>query len=184
MKKTLGDYAFELEKICQAIDAMDMDAIPQSVLDEFAGAQQNMADKTDNWIGYLDALNARIETLKAQAERINHGLRVSQNLRERLKSYLVTLIQATPTVAHDYRGTMGHLRVQKNGQPMLKTNVKIASKSVPNALNGDRPKEIEEYVSTVYVAQLDVDSIKRDLKEGKALPWASLEHGYHLRIGI
>jgi len=185
--KSLAEYAFEIERVCHEA-AFSEEGLTDEMVLALSELEGNVAEKTDNWIGYLDSLKGRIADLEEKTNRFSMALRVAKNLEKRLKNHLVNILENTPNVS--YKGELGSLKIQKNSSAKLTSDLTEVSVRFEYINRNDAVfsflnwAEIEPYLERKEYWILKKNAVKNDLKIGKEIEWAKLEQGNHLRIKV
>lgn len=174
-------YALELELVCQEIDAAEGDISPE-LMKRFEGAKYALAEKTDRWIGFLDAAAAMVEALKVRKDRAAKALKTAEALQKRLKGHVKFCMEQTPNVP--FKGDSGSLYLHRNPEGVeidFALEDKTAYKTVDSALIEMEPS-LAHYVKQLNFYAIDTTKLKNDLKGGRLLSWARLSQGSHLRV--
>lgn len=142
----------------------------QAIKDWFNEVEDNLKTKLDGYATVIDEMKNRSSVRREEAQRLYALARIDENAVERLKENLLWFMKS-----HDLdeiQAELHRFRVANNGgvQPMV-----MASGHSP-----------ADYVDTPYARvryEWDTDAIRQALKEGKDLPFATLEErGQHVRI--
>lgn len=182
-KKSLGECAVDLERLCTIIDSMeDPDAFNEKLITEFEDVKNNLAVKVDNVINYVDGLKFMISALKEKKERISKAYKTAQNVEKRIKDYIKWVLSENPKLP--FSGEQGTLYLHKSPPG---TKINFATTDV--RLNGvvtDIVREgnpaIEPYLKKHVYYTIDKNKIKADLKAGMKLGWAELTNDSHVRV--
>lgn len=178
---SLAACAAQLELIFQEIDNFDGEITTEMVA-RFDDASLAVSAKTDNWIWYLDTLKFMIAGLKERKDRATKAQKSAEALNARLREFLRGILQSNPGVP--FKGNDGSLALQKNPESVsyaFDTESKTFYSIVPPATLTMFP-DLRPYASGVTVILIDGARVKADLKAGKALDFAKLETGSHVRI--
>lgn len=179
-KKNLGQYALELDLVCQEIDAND-GIVTDDMLVRFDSATVDLATKVDGWLWYLDTIKAMIEALKERKDRAAKAHKAAENLQKRLKEHVKWTIQQTPDIP--FKGNEGSIYLHRN-PPGIELSFTLEDKSiyktVPDALMQIEPS-IGEYTKEITVKVLDMERLRNDLKAGKFVAWAEIKQDSHVR---
>ncbi len=180
---SLAKYATEVEVVCQEIDNAE-GTIPTDLINRFAFAQGELATKVDNFIGFLDAVKARVTTLKEHRDRVVKAIRTAESFERGLKDYVKFVMLANPGM--QFKGEEGSFRLQRN-PPSLKIDFAREDKTihavVDPALIHLEPS-LAKYVKAVSCFVIDTERLKEALEAGEEIPWARIEKdNKHVRIG-
>ncbi len=180
-RPSLARYAADLEAICLEIDE-ETGEITDELVKRFDDARLALADKTDRWIGYLDAIKHLEAAAKERKDRAGNAQKTFAALNKRLRDYIQFVIESSPGVP--LKGSEGSLALQKNPES-VKIDFDGVDKTFYRVIDPTLLKlepTLNEYVKTITCYVIDNDRLKADLKAGKTLSWARLERGSHVRI--
>lgn len=179
-KITISEMLANTQKLMFQIDnAAD---ISEDLIEEFKGQMQGLGDKVDNWINFLDTIDAQIDIQKQRIERAQKAKKSYESLKGRLKEYLVWCIQQNPDIP--LKGQIGEFKVRKN-PAKLATDFIMKSKSFSNTITDNELNELPElkpYIFRELVNCVDTKKLKDDLKKGEDIRLARLVDGYGLVI--
>jgi hypothetical protein len=123
-------------------------------------------DKVSNIGRWTINLIRKEDILKAEIERLEKRQKVFENLRSRLKNYLMLCMQSAEKTKVEF--------------PQFTVSVQ---RNPPSAEVLDEAKVPGQYVKVIQITQLDKKKLLEDLKGGKEIPGARLATGKtHLRI--
>ena len=124
--------------------------------------EEQAEDKIDAFCGFIKATSARIDAIKAEANRLAGKARVMQNNIDRMKRhYLFTLDQIGKAKAN---GKVYSISKRRSVQCVVFDESIVPTK----------------YVS--YTPKISLSDIKADIKNGVQVPGAELRDNYSLAI--
>ncbi len=180
---SLAEHAAIVEAICNQIDDNEDEELPEGLIQKFMEANLDLARKTDNWIGLLDAVKARINLLDDMKLRVKKALKAAKTLDQSMKDYVKFVIAGTEGRI-PLKGTVGTLYAHSNPEG-LHVTVKTTEKAVYHVVDPAMPdwdQSMLQYCRQVTFLTLDKDKVRADLKAGMKLPWAELVRDFHVRI--
>lgn len=187
---TLAKYALEVESVCDEIDDLTEQGkdIPRDLIKRFDGANELLALKTDRWIGFLDAVAARLDLLREQKRRIKKAISAGEAMQTRLKDYVkfVLLEFAEQNGKRlPFVGTEGQRLCLHNNPKSLQIDLKTENKMVygcvdKNTILGE--SSLNGYLKVVPLYVIDKEKLKADIEAGKEVSWARIVQEAHVRI--
>lgn len=153
----------------------------------------DLESAVDRRIAFLDYLGKRADAKNpgsgviGTAESLYRAYREKCERAEKLKERVqeMTLYTVETHAGVTFKGKLGKLASQTNGQARLIIDLQLASKTFSNLINTESPEFFEipaNHLKAVTVMQLDTDAIRADLAAGKELSFARTEKGTHLRV--
>lgn len=170
----IAQAAASLASVCDLIDggANPKDAIVQVM---FAAGRRQLADCVDEHIAFKTFVEGAAETAKQAKAAWEASRKRLVAVAAAVDELLKTTIEEKPDLP--YSGRIGSLAVHKNppkvvlawGEDTSVTEEQIQFWGID-----------EEYLRRS--AEVDLDAIKRDLKAGKDIPWATTVQGTKLAV--
>lgn len=163
--------AEDLEQVCQVIDnAEELDATLTKLFDD---SKLKLQHEVDRRISFYHWLESQITAHEEAFRHYRSELARLKNVRDKFKSRTEAAIKANP--GFNYQGLLGKLRIQKNGNPRVLFGFgdKKLSRGVVEMFNID-----EKYIKL----EVDTSQVSNDLKNGREIPWASLEYTSSIRF--
>lgn len=156
------DIQEELQSMLE-ISANDLSPEQQAELEKYTSELEEQAEeKIDAFCGWIKEQSARIDAIKAEANRLAGKARIMKDNIDKLKAhYLYTLDQ------------MG----KNKAQGKVYT---IAKRKTQQCVVYDDSLIPQKYVS--YTPKISVADIKADIKNGMQVPGAELRDNYSLAI--
>ena len=160
---TLYEIADDYLKLLDMADSMEPDE-EQTFLDTLEGVKGEITKKTDSYCAVITEINANIDKFDAEIKRLTARKQAMENHVKRMKEALLEAMKTCDLP--EITGEHFKLKIQNNGGKR-KLNV-----------FGEVP---DNYKRIVY--EDDTDKIRKDLEDGKELPFAFLEErGQHVRF--
>lgn len=138
----------------------------QALEDTLQALEGAMEQKAGGYVKIIKSLEAMANGYSAEAKRLSERAKVTENRIKWLKESLLNAMVATSK--DKILTDVGTVRRQKSP-----AGVKVIDQ---NAI----PRDFWHVPEPI--AQLDKDSIKEALKQGKEIPGVILQQGYHIRI--
>ena len=159
---TLYELTDEYLQLLQWAEEEDLDE--QALADTLDGLGAEIEDKADGYAKVIASLNADIDGIKAELDRLkDRKTRIEANVK-RMKSALQGAMTATGKTK--FKTALFSFSVQKNP---------------PSAVLDDE-KMLPAWYFIPQDPRIDKASILKDLKDGKEVQGAHLEQGESLRI--
>lgn len=183
-KKTLNEISIELARFWHVIDeyyAGNILEMPDQEIAKYLTLGDAHRDKVDNWIQFLDGLEAEIEVYKKREEEAKRLKKSRQNLLDRLKSHLVFLIEAHPELK--FEGELGELKIKLNPASLkyVLPSTKFTKDHIIDSRDLEKFPELKDFAYEIKLTALDTENLKEKLKAGKEIYGARLEKGKALK---
>ena len=160
------EAATRLAALCDQIEDIDnFDQIKGSLIEDFASNLKDVATAIDRQRMFINEIESKIMAAEQRRDDSNDAVKKFKRLRAAAIEATKLTVEANPAVV--FRDKLGKaLTIVNNSAPSLK-------------IDGDWLDS--EYAVKSEVVELDKDRLKRDLLDGKIVPFAKLERGTHLR---
>lgn len=163
MNLSLADAAFELEKLCDAIDESgNLDEQVHALFQEHVESFEAEVDRRIKAIWYLesqrDKANAMIALWQKRLDKTVKAL-------DGIKAHTMITLK---NYNRPFRGELGEIRIKRH--------------SVPRLVIAVQSPELETYMEAKVTLVLDRPTLKKDLLAGLTVPGALLVHTESLRI--
>lgn len=166
---TMFELTATLKQLLQLSGSEDPDE-QQIFADTLEGIKGEIGLKADGYKYVIDQMDGQAQKCREAAQYLSaKAKRISDN-ENRIKQVIISAIDEMPADKKGKKYIQGDIykfSIAKNGgkQPMT-----VSTEDVP-----------DEYMKVVF--EPDTDKIRKDLEEGKALPFAKLEErGVHLNV--
>lgn len=169
----IAQAAASLASVCDLIDggANPKDAIVQVM---FAAGRRQLADCVDEHIAFKAFVEGAAETAKQAKAAWEASRKRLVGIAAAVEELLKTTIEEKPDLP--YSGSIGALAIHKNPPKVeLAWGYGVITEEHVQFYGID-----EQYLRRSV--ELDLDAIKRDLKAGKDIPWATLVQGTKLAV--
>lgn len=155
--------------LLQLQELLEDDATDEALKDTLEAVQGEYEIKLENYCKVIKNLEADMDALKAEADRLTAKRKVLENNIDRLKKAMYDSMKATKT--DKVKGTLFTVAIQKNGG-------KIPVIVAPDATTDKLPDSL-----VIYTEKPNLDAIREQLEAGKSITGFSLgERGESLRI--
>lgn len=184
MKKTLGQIIGRLEAICEMLDEDDHFLEQSEITELMQEVKGELTEKTDHWIGYLQASKAALQHAEEQEKRWQKKRKSLERIEQKMKDYLIWSMRQT--ALPELKGADGRIKLYKNSQGRLNFTLPVERLSLNHTLSPLIYHEIStqfpQFFQEVKILNVDADAIKKSIMDGKTLEFANIEFGQHVRI--
>jgi flagellar motility protein MotE (MotC chaperone) len=181
MTTSLSVLTSQLESLCDEVD--ESDSLPSDLLERFAGAQLQHAQKCDAYVAVIRGLQHNAAYYSVRAEQLSRRAKTCERVEKAIKERLLFLINENPGIT--FKSTDGDKIAARDNQEALKHDVPVRNRSYSNIIeDGNFFLEDEklQFVDVVSFNCLNTAKVKEHLQSGKTLSWARLTRSQHLRI--
>jgi hypothetical protein len=181
MTTSLSALTSKLESLCDEVD--ESDTIPEDLIERFAGAQLQHAQKCDAYVAVIRGLQHNAAYYSVRAEQLSRRAKTCERVEKAIKERLLFLINENPGIT--FKSTDGDKIAARDNQEALKHDVPVRSRSYSNIIDNVHSmsvNDILQFVDVVTFHCLNTAKVKEHLQKGKELSWAKLVKSKHLRI--
>lgn len=176
---TLLEIQRNLDTMMTQID--NMDDISDETIDEFLGLQLERAEKIDGWIGYRDRSKFFLAEIEERKNRFIKAYSAAKNAVKRIDQRIKYHLETDKSGLAFKGKEMGVMYLQKSA-PSLACMVPTKTVSVKSITDDFFLDVCKDYLTPHTYMVLDTAKVKRDLKAGVELSWATLEQSNHVRV--
>jgi len=181
MSTTLALLTSNLEALCDEVD--ESDSLPSDLLERFAGAQLQHAQKCDAYVAVIRGLQHNAAYYSTRAEQLSRRAKTCERVEKAIKERLLFLINENPGIS--FKSTDGDKIAARDNQEALKHYIPVRNRSYSNIIDNVHSmsvNDILQFVDVVTFHCLNAAKVKEHLQSGKDLSWARLTKSQHLRI--
>jgi flagellar motility protein MotE (MotC chaperone) len=182
MSTSLAILTSKLEQLCDEVD--DSDVIPSDLIERFASAQMEHAQKCDAYVAVIKGIQHNAAYYSMRAEQLNKRAKTCERIEKAIKERLLYMIQENPGIT--FKSTDGDKLAARDNQEALKHDIPVRSRSYSNIIEGSETflasQDLLQFVDVVEFSCLNTAKVKEYLQAGKTLSWARLTRSQHLRL--
>lgn len=145
--------------------AEDPDVDPQVIADTLEGIEGEFEDKVEACACVMDQLGKDIDAIDDEMRRLQARKNAMKNNRANIGERVMAAMRLTGKLK--IRTATRTVSVMRNSVPSITVNVDVWAV----------PEEYRRYKDP----EIDLRKIGKDIKDGKDIPFAHVEYGFHLR---